>query len=464
MLPAPGSLVPRYHRVNLRSMRSDPFESSWFATVLAWVIVGLLFARLLYLAWTVGRPLFSKPRRSRVLLLWLILCALWFSPALYLIWLGTLLLDYGAETLLSIFSSPFHFVALFVCAWVLSLLALLVLMPLALGLKLGWPKNGLASPIRKLAAAGLVPAAGLAGLLLFRMVLPLAAVPVSALLEPEALIRASNGPAWFVYRLVGFLRFDPALFPRWLKEIHGNALECYRGHVAWLYLLPSEEEKYLRRSRPDIFQRDVHVVAGASRPAPRKGPFSYETTTLLQQAFVTDLKEIVLLSCETRGQQNGCTPLQVGSEYAARREGLHLLVKNVELLQDQEIPMVPALPEQALQSLSPDEREIMRAFREARTASFSDVGNPLLPDGTPVLRYKVLDARTDVESWNPRGRPEDMPEAAPVIPAPKWLGLVDLQVGRFPGGFSQDGCPYQLGEGMRDGVGFPSWSKPSHSG
>lgn len=227
------------------------FESSTISTILAWLFV---LPVLLYLVIAPLGLIFDNELSigRRILYSWLLLCLLILSPLRYGIFQIALTVTFPVQSWGAFFSS-------FVAA---------VYVPIILGLlyviTLGIPVGGTAlvegtgeRRIRwRIALAALVaPVLCIASWIPFTFLLPLAGKTVQWL-DPVALVRATNGPAYYAFKYVA-LPGSPMQFPVAGEEIARFRLsdrDLARLHVASVYMSAPKEGWYIREAHPALFE------------------------------------------------------------------------------------------------------------------------------------------------------------------------------------------------------------------
>lgn len=217
-------------------MNPSDLTPSTLYLVFSWIIAALVgFPAVLQFTWM----LFAKRQRvNRVLTVWVGLCFLVFSPFRYLCFLFVLAAVFF-----------FHSLWLFSFGWGVTLappaFAILcfvgVIWPLLL---VDWI-SGVESPNRTsrntVAAAMLAPFIAFVGHVVFLLLLPLAGWTATGF-DAVDLIRATNGPAYYVFRIVP--RGEIALPPN-LQE-SATIRDCLRAHIAFNYMSKGDCEAYMK--------------------------------------------------------------------------------------------------------------------------------------------------------------------------------------------------------------------------
>lgn len=397
--PSQGLGQPNPDSTQLKA--TSGYETPLLGAILSWGFVAFCVSGLVL---AIRGSSQGIKREGLIEALLFLVFVLWLFPGLYILWLFVVFLTYpfqAVETLLS----PVTYIQVAVCFFALFVTIGIAAAPMWIAQKV------LAKPVSRIKRRSIRKALGWVllipltafGFAIFFRVWTRASSVVQFCVQPEPLIRATNGPAWAFYRIGAHWRFPPWLFPFWLKEIHADVDESYRGHVVSLYFTYPEHEAYLEKVHPSAFLRDVHIVAGVDWRVPsRHGPLAYDERQV-QEVFVRDLKEVLILSCDSQ-PASGCPVLTAGSEYAARREGLHLLVKKKELLENIDDPLSDQAEDLSIAPQTPFEKKLDEMYRGLRGSNFSGKGNEYLPPDTPVLKYDVKDAWPDVGSWSPHRR------------------------------------------------------------
>jgi hypothetical protein len=101
------------------------------------------------------------------------------------------------------------------------------------------------------------PVVAFIGTLLFSLALPFAAITTHAL-RAEDVIRATNGPAYYVF--LGQSRGMIALPPYFIQTPQTNR-DYLRSHVALLYLTDKEHVYFLKMAYPDLYDEFHEAVS-----------------------------------------------------------------------------------------------------------------------------------------------------------------------------------------------------------
>ncbi|HEY5505567.1 MAG TPA: hypothetical protein VIK28_10460 [Sedimentisphaerales bacterium] len=227
-------------------MTNDYFTSSTFSLILSWLVcIPALLGIVGYIC-----SIFQKHEDVPWFFsAWVGLCFLAFSPIRYMFFQLVTATSYP-------FQSIFAFFSIF---W----LGLLV--PLAFGLLyfvgVGGPLFltfwivGTKSPPTKLryfTSALATPFIALIGSLLFSILLPFAALSTHWL-RAEDVIRATNGPAYYVFAYFGSSRGMVAL-PPYVSQTPETTRDLLRCHVAYVYLGEREHADFLKTAYPAIYE------------------------------------------------------------------------------------------------------------------------------------------------------------------------------------------------------------------
>ena len=232
-------------------MTNDYFASSTFSTILSWLFsVPALLGIVAYI-FSVFQKHEDVPWTFSA---WVGLCFLVISPIRYIFFL-----------LVAATSYPFQSIVAFFSMFWLGLLV-----PVAFGLLyavgFGGPllivywllgTKSSASKLRYFVAAGATPIIAFIGSLLFSLLLPFAAISTHAL-RADDIIRATNGPAYYVF--LGQSQGMVALPPYFSKTPETNT-DYLRSHVALLYLSDEEHVYFLKMAYPELYDEFREVVS-----------------------------------------------------------------------------------------------------------------------------------------------------------------------------------------------------------
>ena len=186
---------------------------------------------------------------------WVGLCFLVFSPIRYMFF-----------QLVAAMSYPFQSVFAFFSIFWLGLLAP-VAFCLLYGVGFGGPlllvfwlvgTKSLPSKLRYLCAGLAAPIIALLGSFIFSLVLPFAAISTHAL-RAEDIIRATNGPAYYVFAYFGSSSF--IALPPYFSETPQTTTDYLRSHVALLYLTNKEHVYFLKMAYPELYEEFHEIVS-----------------------------------------------------------------------------------------------------------------------------------------------------------------------------------------------------------
>ncbi len=220
---------------------TDPYQSSTTGLVITWLVAIPVFCCIVQQLVV----LFGKQEGvSRWLTYWIALCFLVLSPLRYLFFLlvvGVVFPFQSARAFFSLFGTgilgPFAFGLLY---GVGVLLPLLLLYWIA-----GVGAEG-RSMRNSVAAALLAPFVVLIGHLVFLCLAPLAAWTTSDL-RADDLIRATNGPAYYIFCTVPSMDWP---LPKYLHAPY-TTRDCMRAHVVLIYLNKSDYAAFVKATNPD---------------------------------------------------------------------------------------------------------------------------------------------------------------------------------------------------------------------
>ncbi len=226
-------------------MTNDYFASSTFSLICAWLFgIPVILGIIGYIFYVFQKhedvPWFFSA--------WVGLCFLALSPIRYMFFQIATATSYP-------FQSVFAFFSVF---W----LGLLV--PLAFGLLyfvgIGglllltfWTLGTKSQPtkLRYFTSALAAPVIALIGSLLFSLLLPFASLSTHWL-RAEDVIRATNGPAYYVFGYFGSSRAMVAL-PPYVSQTPETTRDLLRCHVAYVYLGESQHAYFLKMAYPAIY-------------------------------------------------------------------------------------------------------------------------------------------------------------------------------------------------------------------
>lgn len=228
-------------------MNTDYFQSHTISLVLSWIFfVPIVFGAIGGIVYL----LFGKIEEGipRTFLIWMLICALVFSPLRYII---LQLILYEAHSIQSI--------SAFISGLILTTYIYFIFFPLwAVGMAL--PGVGViaiigfkntTSKMRLILASVAAPFLFLIGSFLFFNILPYAAYSTHWL-PAENVIRATNGPAEYYYRYIA--RWEVELNRKQAGQELGfstTSKDLFRAHVAATYLSREQLAYYISKAYPE---------------------------------------------------------------------------------------------------------------------------------------------------------------------------------------------------------------------
>jgi hypothetical protein len=183
------------------------FESNMVSIVLAWVCVTPMLGYLAFAPFALIAD-FDVSRWHRALFVWLLLCLVVLSPLRYAIFQLALFVSFPVQGLRAFFTG------------ILALCYLPIVLGILYALSIGIPLGGTAliagmeydsARWRVIPAALVAPVLCIGAWLSFTALLPLAAGTVRWL-DPVALVRATNGPSYYIFKYVA-MPGTPLQFP-----------------------------------------------------------------------------------------------------------------------------------------------------------------------------------------------------------------------------------------------------------
>jgi hypothetical protein len=227
-------------------MNNDYFASHFVSLALSWFFC---FPVLFGIAGLIVSMLKKQEGVPWVFSAWVAVCFLWLSPIRYMLFQIVTATSYpfqswfafGSIFYLGIFILvPLAFTILFVVGFSLPLFLVYLISG---GEKPHWWRYALASISAPLLA--------LLGSMLFGLLLPIAAGLTTHHLRGEDIIRATNGPAYYVfaYLVADIERVD---VPKYFRLTPRSPEDYLRTHVASFYLSDSEHKEFLEKAYPEI--------------------------------------------------------------------------------------------------------------------------------------------------------------------------------------------------------------------
>lgn len=230
-------------------MNTDPFASATFSLVLSWISAfPVLIAAVAMPFTTFGKEL----RGYRTLVIWFGLCLLALSPARYLFFLFVAGSSY-------IFQSWGAFFSVFILAFYVP-----IVFGLLYFLGAGVPFLAVSTVIGKreeisfdrgIAAAVVFPIACLISTYLFYLVLPAAAWTIRWV-NPNDVIKATNGPAAYVYRYVA-APYSPTMLPGIFEQTPQRPADLLRCHVAATYMGNQKFWYFVKKQYPELYAQKL---------------------------------------------------------------------------------------------------------------------------------------------------------------------------------------------------------------
>ena len=226
-------------------MTNDYFASSTISLILSWIFFVPVLLGTVAFIFSIFRNHEDVPWAFSV---WLGLCFFILSPVRY-----TLFQVVMAESYL--FQSTTAFlVSLTTLAIFLVPLAFGLLYTVGIGLPLVcvvWLSGRKTQPsrLRYVSVALVAPFIFLFGSILFSFVLPFASITTHAL-RAEDIIRASNGPAYYVFACLtprGMVALPP-----YISKTPQTTRDHLRSHVALMYLTNREHVYFLEKAYPEL--------------------------------------------------------------------------------------------------------------------------------------------------------------------------------------------------------------------
>lgn len=232
-------------------MNDNLFQSHIISSILTWVfsiplITGLIAASIGFL--------FEKQKGiSRIFTIWLVICLIFLSPLRYIIlqlFIATAFPFQELSSFLSTFLLAIYIPIVFGILYAIGLGVPFLLIALIAGMK---------DPVSKirLFLAGIgAPVIFLTCSFLYYTILPYAAYSTHWL-NPTGLVKATNGPAEYVYKYI-VEPFTPLEFPHYVNDIGFDKLsskERLRAHVASMYLSHKKFSYYVYKSYPEYFNK-----------------------------------------------------------------------------------------------------------------------------------------------------------------------------------------------------------------
>lgn len=180
---------------------------------------------------------------------WISTAYLYFGPARYLTFLLVTATSYPFQSVNAFFS------VLWVWPWIPALIAFSLLVALGVYFPLfatAWTLRF--GKIGIVISAILAPVAAYLSSLIFFTVLPFAGIS-AYFLDPDAIVRATNGPA-----RIAFLANGPQALPPYFSKTPETYTDMVRSHVALMYLNKQNHDRFLKIEYPYLYDEFHEVV------------------------------------------------------------------------------------------------------------------------------------------------------------------------------------------------------------
>ncbi|HNW73306.1 MAG TPA: hypothetical protein PKN44_06750 [Bacteroidales bacterium] len=231
-------------------MTTDYFESSTFSLVLTWIFTIPVFIGLIVES---GNLIFEKyDGLPKAYLVWFVLCILVLSPLRYLILQTILATSY-------VFQSWSAFLTIFILILYIPIIfGLLYAVGFSLPILINFWLSGLikSDQITKgklILSAFLTPLFAYLGTYLFFLILPFAAYTIHWL-EPENVIKATNGSPYYYYKFIGswLMPIKTDNFP---SNVNKDTKSKFRNHIAQDYLSDKNRIDFIKYSYPELYEK-----------------------------------------------------------------------------------------------------------------------------------------------------------------------------------------------------------------
>jgi len=229
---------------------NDYFQSYTISLILAWMFSILIIVRLMPVM--IGVLFEKSAGMPRSLMIWQSICLLLFSPLRYILLQLVLATSYPVQSFLAL--SSFFLLLLYIPIVFSILYAIGLGLPLLTAIVVEMLNNK-SSKIRVWLSAVASLFVCILARWIFFIVLPYAAYSTHWL-NPQDVIRATNGPAEYFYRYVAE-PMNPLQFPEHVRELgiqNLTARERLRAHVAELYLGEKAFSVFMHKSYPEEFK------------------------------------------------------------------------------------------------------------------------------------------------------------------------------------------------------------------
>lgn len=227
-------------------MYQDYFASNSVSLFLSWIVSIPLFITLIVYGF---QSIFTKTDFPKVLIVWLVICLLLFSPLRYIFLQIIVSLSYPVQSLRAFVNS------LILSTYVPIVFGILYFIGIGLPILAASLVIGSGAQIKKwkyALFAIVLPVFCIISSLVFYSALPLAAWTVRWV-NPADLIKATNGPALYAYKFIAMVG-TPISLPKYYEKTPGTAEDLLRCHVAALYLGKTGEAYFVSKQYPEIFE------------------------------------------------------------------------------------------------------------------------------------------------------------------------------------------------------------------
>ena len=251
-------------------MSTDYFQSHTVSLILSWIFsIPPIIALIVY-----GNVQVAKNQHwfTGLLFVWILFCAIVLSP-----------FRYAFLQLIIVTTYPYQSFYAFFTACALSVYIIPFVMSILYGIGFGLPALGLGAIVgfkdsisrtRLFLAAIAAPFLFLVGSYLFYLVLPYAAYSTHWL-RAEDVIRATNGPAEYVYKYL-VEPWTPQALPQFTRDMGLENLtskERLRAHVAAVYLGKKQFAYYVYKAYPEYAdQKKLGNKLGYTDKTPQEWP------------------------------------------------------------------------------------------------------------------------------------------------------------------------------------------------
>ncbi|MDY6821901.1 MAG: hypothetical protein SVN78_09815 [Deferribacterota bacterium] len=237
-------------------MNIDPFASSTFSLRIAW------FSAILGLICFIGffEIVKKKLGKNIFMFVWFSLCLLFLSPARYMLFQSILAASYIFQSKEAFISSPL--LALYIPTVFGILLFTGLFLPLAMLIFLREiirDTDYFFSFVKGISAI-IFPIICLISSYIFYYILPYAAWALF-LLNPNDLIKATNGPTAIVYKYIT-KPLSPTIVPDIFYQTPQRDIDLLRCHVAAIYMSNQKFWYFVKLQYPDIYEQTLKKNGG----------------------------------------------------------------------------------------------------------------------------------------------------------------------------------------------------------